>query len=93
MTFSEWKALSPEERIRIRKTWKPYEAGYWHALNAEAVEHFKREHDGDPKIVKVLGGTFHGGRLIIGVRKNVRWQEHLPLPEDYYGFDIVQLGD
>jgi len=46
-----------------------------------------------PKIVKVLGGTFHGGRLIIGVRKNVPWQEQLPLPQDYYGFDVVQLGD
>ena len=35
--------------MRIRRTWNPYEAGYWHALNAEAVEHFKREHVGDPQ--------------------------------------------
>jgi hypothetical protein len=65
MTFSEWKALSHEERIRIRETWKPYEDGCWHTLNAEAVEHFKREHGGHPNIVNVLGGTFHGGRLIM----------------------------
>ena len=93
MTFSEWKALSQEERIRIRETWKPYEDGYWHTLNAEAVEHFNREHGGHPNIVNVLGGTFHGGGLIIGVRKNVPWQEQLPLPDDHYEFRVVQLGN
>lgn len=92
MMFSEWQALSQEERIRLHKSWKPYEQGYWHELNIQAVEQFKKEYGNHPKIRKIVGGTFHGGVLIIGVCKNVPEHDRLAVPEDYYGFRVIQLG-
>jgi hypothetical protein len=91
MTFTEWQALSPEERAEARKTWNAYSDGYWHELNAEAVEHFKRQYGNRPEIRKVVGGTFHGGHLIIGVCENTPAGDILPLPNEYYGFRVVQL--
>jgi hypothetical protein len=91
MSFENWLSLSEAERKIERQTWQPYEDGYWHMLNAEAARRFQVEFGTIPQIRRMTSGTFHFGLLIIGVSTNLWEPDHLPLPDTYLGFRVIQF--
>jgi hypothetical protein len=50
MDFAEWLSLSEAEREAEKRTWYPFEPGYWHSLAVEAAARFNAEF-GSPSLI------------------------------------------
>lgn len=92
MTFSEWIALTPEERETNRKEWQVFEPGSWHTLASEAASRFAKEFGADPHIQRVCKSLYRSGELIIAVQTDCAEGNLLSLPDSYLGFRVMQFA-
>jgi len=93
MTFAQWLSLSEAEREAEKRTWLPFEPGYWHSLAVEAAARFNAEFGSNPHITRVLKSLYHVRELIVAVQTNLSPEEKAKLPPSYLGFRVLQFAN
>ena len=93
MTFAEWLSLSEAEREAEKRTWLPFEPGYWHSLAVEAAARFNAEFGSNPHITRVFKSLYHVRELIVAVQTNLSPEEKAKLPPSYLGFRVMQFAN
>ena len=71
MTFAKWLSLSEEEREAEKRSWYPFEPGYWHSLAVEAAARFSAEFGSKPHVTRVFESLYHARELIVAVQTDV----------------------
>ena len=93
MTFAQWLSLSEAEREAEKRTWLPFEPGYWHSLAVEAAARFNAEFGSNPHITRVFKSLYHVRELIVAVQTNLSPEEKAKLPPSYLGFRVLQFAN
>ena len=93
MTFAKWLSLSEAEREAEKRTWLPFEPGYWHSLAVEAAARFNAEFGSNPHITRVFKSLYHVRELIVAVQTNLSPEEKAKLPPSYLGFRVLQFAN
>ena len=93
MTFAKWLSLSEEEREAEKRTWLPFEPGYWHSLAGEAAARFNAEFGSKPHITKVFKSLYHIRELIVAVQTDLSREKKVDLPLSYLGFRVLQFAN
>jgi anti-sigma B factor antagonist len=93
MTFAEWLSLSEAEREAEKRTWLPYEPGYWHSLAVEAAAQFNAEFGSRPHITRVFKSLYHVRELIVAVQTDLAPEKKADLPPSYLGFRVLQFAN
>jgi len=93
MTFAEWLSLSEAEREAEKRTWLPFEPGYWHSLAAEAAARFNAEFGSNPNITRVFKSLYHVRELIVAVQTDLSPEKKAKLPPSYLGFRVLQFAN
>jgi len=93
MTFAEWLSLSEEEREAEKRTWLPFEPGYWHSLAEEAAARFNAEFGSKPHITRVFKSLYHIRELIVAVQTDLSPDKKANLPPSYLGFRVLQFAN
>jgi anti-sigma B factor antagonist len=93
MTFAKWLSLSEAEREAEKRTWHPFEPGYWHSLAVEAAARFNAEFGSKPHVTRVFKSLYHARELIVGVQTDLSRAKKVKLPLSYLGFRVLQFGD
>ena len=92
MNFSEWLALSDENRKADQAHWQVFEPGYWHSLAVEAAARFAAEFNGNKHVTKVFKSLYHARELVVAVQTDLKPpQEIAALPPSYLGFRVMQF--
>ena len=68
MTFAKWLSLSEEEREAEKRSWYPFEPGYWHSLAVEATARFNAEFGSKRHVTKVFKSLYRARELIVAVQ-------------------------
>lgn len=84
--YDEWLSLSDENRIKIMRSWNPYEkeGGEFAKI---ACERFKETVKDIEEIEDISFGIYHGGLWIISVA--VKKGTKIKVPEFFEGFPIL----
>jgi anti-anti-sigma factor len=93
MTFAEWLSLSKAEREAEKRTWLPFESGYWHSLAMEAAARFNAEFGSKPHIIKVFKSLYRVRELIVAVQTDLSPEKKANLPSSYVGFRVLQFAN
>jgi anti-sigma B factor antagonist len=93
MTFAEWLSLSEEEREAEKRTWLPFEPGYWHSLAEEAAARFNAEFGSKPHITRVFKSLYRIRELIVAVQTDLSPDKKANLPPSYVGFRVLQFAN
>lgn len=93
MTFAKWLSLSEEEREAEKRSWYPFEPGYWHSLAVEAAARFNAEFGSKRHVTKVFKSLYRARELIVAVQTNVSPGKKVKLPESYLGFKVMQFAN
>ena len=93
MTFAEWLSLSEAEREVEKRTWLPFEPGYWHSLAAEAAARFNAEFGSNRNITRVFKSLYHVRELIVAVQTDLSPEKKAKLPPSYLGFRVLQFAN
>ena len=93
MTFAEWLSLSEAEREAEKRTWLPFEPGYWHSLAVEAAARFNAEFGSNPHITRVFKSLYHVRELIVAVQTDLSPEKKAELPPSYLGFRVLQFAN
>jgi anti-sigma B factor antagonist len=93
MTFAKWLSLSEAEREAEKRTWRPFEPGYWHSLAVEAAARFRAEFGSKPHFIRVFKSLYHARELIIAVETDSSPQKKIKLPPAYLGFRVLQFAN
>jgi anti-sigma B factor antagonist len=93
MTFAKWLSLSEAEREAEKRTWLPFDSGYWHSLAAEAAARFNAEFGSKPHIVRVFKSLYHVRELIVAVQTDLSPEKKADLPSSYLGFRVLQFAN
>ena len=93
MTFAKWLSLSDAEREAEKRSWYPFEPGYWHSLAAEAAARFKAEFGSKPHVTGVFKSLHHARELIVAVQTDLSPTRELDLPPSYLGFRVLQFAN
>jgi len=93
MTFAKWLSLSEAEREAEKRTWHPFEPGYWHSLAVEAAARFNAEFGSKPHVTRVFKSLYHARELIVGVQTDLSPAKKVKLPLSYLGFRVLQFAD
>ena len=93
MTFAKWLSLSEEEREAEKRSWYPFEPGYWHSLAVEAAARFSAEFGSKRHVTRVFKSLYHARELIVAVQTDVSPGKKVKLPESYLGFKIMQFAN
>ncbi len=91
MTFAKWLSLSEAEREAEKRTWRPFEPGYWHSLAAEAAARFNAEFGSKPHITRVFKSLYHVREFIVAVQTDS--EKKAKLPPSYLGFRVLQFAN
>src|SRR5437660_2827388 len=81
MTFAKWLSLSETEREAERRTWRPFEPGYWHSLAVEAAARFSVEFGSKPHITRVFKSLYHAREFIVAVQTDLSRENKAKLPQ------------
>jgi anti-sigma B factor antagonist len=93
MTFAQWLGLSETERESEKRTWQPFDPGYWHSLAVEAAARFGDEFGSKPHVVKVFKSLYRARELIVAVQTDLAPGKKIKLPETYLGFTVLQFAN
>ena len=93
MDFAEWLSLSEAEREAEKRTWYPFEPGYWHSLAVEAAARFNAEFGSKPHITKVFKSLYKVRELIVAVQTDLSPARKVKLPLSYFGFRVLQFAN
>ena len=93
MTFAEWLSLSEAEREAEKRTWLPFEPGYWHSLAVEAAARFNAEFGSNPHITRVFKSLYHAREFIVAVQTDLSPEKKAKLPPSYLGFRVLQFAN
>ena len=93
MTFAKWLSLSDAEREEEKRTWQPFDPGYWHSLAVEAAARFTAEFGSKPHLVKVFKSLYRARELIVAVQTDLAPGKKMKLPETYLGFTVLQFAN
>jgi anti-sigma B factor antagonist len=93
MTFAKWLSLSEEEREAEKRSWYPFEPGYWHSLAVEAVARFSAEFGSRPHVIRVFKSLYHARELIVAVQTDLSPAKEVDLPLSYLGFRVLQFAN
>lgn len=93
MTFAKWLSLSEEDREAEKRSWYPFEPGYWHSLAVEAAARFRAEFGSKPHVTGVFKSLYHARELIVAVQTDVSPENELELPQSYLGFTVMQFAN
>ena len=93
MTFAKWLSLSEAEREAEKRTWLPFEPGYWHSLAVEAAARFNAEFGSNPHITRVFKSLYHVRELIVAVQTVLSSEKKAKLPPSYLGFRVLQFAN
>ena len=93
MTFAQWLALSERERESEKRTWQPFDPGYWHSLAVEAAARFTAEFGSKPHVTKVFKSLYRARHLIVAVQTDLAPGKKIKLPETYLGFTVLQFAN
>ena len=93
MTFAKWLSLSEEERETEKRSWYPFEPGYWHSLAVEAAARFSAEFGSKRHVTKVFKSLYHARELIVAVQTDVSATKKVDLPKSYLGFKVMQFAN
>ena len=93
MTFAKWLSLSEEEREAEKRSWYPFEPGYWHSIAVEAAARFSAEFGSKRHVTRVFKSLYHARELIVAVQTDVSPGKKVKLPESYLGFKVMQFAN
>src|SRR5437868_10051862 len=93
MTFAKWLSLSETEREAEKRSWFPFEPGYWHSLASEAAARFSAEFGSKPHVTKVFKSLHRARELIVAVQTDLSPIKDLELPRSYLGFKVMQFAN
>ncbi len=93
MTFAKWLSLSETEREAEKRTWRPFEPGYWHSLAVEAAARFSVEFGSKPHITRVFKSLYHAREFIVAVQTDLSPEKKAKLPPSYLGFRVLQFAN
>jgi anti-sigma B factor antagonist len=93
MTFAKWISLSEAERESEKRSWYPFEPGYWHSLANEAAARFNAEFGSKPHITRVFKSLYHARELIVAVQTDLSPAKKVELPVSYLGFRVLQFAN
>jgi anti-sigma B factor antagonist len=93
MTFAKWLSLSETEREAEKRTWRPFEPGYWHSLAAEAAARFNAEFSSKRHISRVFKSLYHAREFIVAVQTDLAPEKKAKLPPSYLGFRVLQFAN
>jgi anti-sigma B factor antagonist len=93
MTFAKWLSLSEAEREAEKRTWYPFEPGYWHSLAVEAAARFSAEFGSKPHITRVFKSLYKARELIVAVQTDLSPARKVKLPPSYFGFRVLQFAN
>jgi anti-sigma B factor antagonist len=93
MTFAKWLSLSEEEREAEKRSWYPFEPGYWHSLAVEAAARFSAEFGSKRHVIKVFKSLYRARELIVAVQTDVSRGKKVELPQSYLGFKVMQFAN
>jgi anti-sigma B factor antagonist len=92
MIFAEWISLSEAEREAEKRSWHPFEPGYWHSLAVEAAARFSAEFGSKPHVTGVFKSLYHARELIVAVQTDLPAKK-VDLPPSYLGFRVLQFAN
>src|SRR5260370_39636188 len=81
MTFAKWLSLSEEEREGEKRSWYPFEPGYWHSLAVEAAARFSAEFGSKRHVTKVFKSLYHARHSIVASQPHVSPAKNLHLSD------------
>src|SRR6266550_3153635 len=93
MIFAKWISLSEAERELEKRSWHPFEPGYWHSLAVEAAARFSAEFGSKPHVTKVFKSLYHARELIVAVQTDLSPAKKVGLPPSYLGFRVLQFAN
>src|SRR2546423_5129657 len=93
MTFAKWLSLSDTEREAEKRSWFPFEPGYWHSLASEAAARFSAEFGSKPHVTKVFKSLHRARELIVAVQTDLSPPKKVELPQSYLGFKVMQFAN
>jgi len=93
MIFAKWLSISEAEREAEKRSWHPFEPGYWHSLAVEAAARFNAEFGSKPHVTKVFKSLYHARELIVAVQTNLSAAKKAKLPPSYLGFRVLQFAN
>jgi anti-sigma B factor antagonist len=93
MIFAEWISLSEAEREAEKRSWHPFEPGYWHSLAVEAAARFSAEFGSKPHVTRVFKSLYHARELIVAVQTDLSPPKKVGLPPSYLGFRVLQFAN
>jgi len=93
MTFAKWLSLSDAEREAEKRSWYPFEPGYWHSLASEAAARFSAEFGSKPHVTKVFKSLHRARELIVAVQTDLSTTRKVDLPQSYLGFKVMQFAN
>src|SRR5207244_5811009 len=93
MTFRRVLFRSEAEREVEKRTWLPFEPGYWHSLAAAAGARFNAEFGSNRNITRVVKILYHVRELIVAVQTDLSSEKKAKLPPSYLGFRVLQFAN
>jgi len=93
MIFAKWISLSEAERELEKRSWHPFEPGYWHSLAVEAAARFSAEFGSKPHVTRVFKSLYHARELIVAVQTDLSPAKKVGLPPSYLGFRVLQFAN
>ena len=93
MIFAKWLSLSETEREAEKRTWHPFEPGYWHSLAVEAAARFNAEFGSKPHVTRVFKSLYRAREFIVAVQTDSSPAKKAKLPPSYLGFRVLQFAN
>ena len=93
MIFAKWLSISEAEREAEKRSWHPFEPGYWHSLAVEAAARFNAEFGSKPHVTRVFKSLHRARELIVAVQTDLSPAKKVDLPPSYLGFRVLQFAN